>query len=606
MSLERALALENEARRRLGLERRRPDNDVGDGLVDFTSSDVLGQSTDPRLLARALEFGERHGAGARAARLLGGAATASRRAELAAREWLGGDVDALLFPAGYQANVTTIPALVGRGDVILSDALVHASLIDGARQSRAQTRVHRHLDTEHLAHCLERARGARRRLVLTESIFSMDGDTPDLAALAQLCRKHDAALFVDEAHAGGIVGPSGRGACSEVDFDGVTLVRLFTGGKALGAAGAFVVAAPEVVHFLAQASRGSVFSTGVSPLVAGALVAGIELAEAAEAARATLRERVEQLARALGREPGRGPILPHPVGDTERTMRLATELQSAGFDVRGIRAPTVPAGAERLRFVVRAAHTPDEIDGVARALREAERVAPPAPPVEVRSPAPEPVFVVGTDTDVGKTVASALLVRVARRLGAVRYLKPVQTGDDSDTETVARLAQSSAGERLEPIYHFALPASPHEAARAAGRTLERDALEAGFRQARAEAGDARLIVELAGGLLVPYDDAGYDQAAFLAAHAREVVLVARAGLGTLNHTQLTLEALERRGLVPRALILSGAPHPSNRATLAPLVRRLIELPHLPELTPGALDAWIDAHFESDGLRDLLP
>jgi dethiobiotin synthase len=203
------------------------------------------------------------------------------------------------------------------------------------------------------------------------------------------------------------------------------------------------------------------------------------------------------------------------------------------------------------------------------------------------------LFVVGTDTGVGKTVVAALLGRAAAGRGRVRYWKPVQTGAESDTREVERLAAGCALEFAEPAYRFELPASPHEAAAAEGTTIRMERLDARLDGLLATPGT--LIVELAGGLLVPLEE-GRLQIDWLASRRPPLVLVARSGLGTLNHTLLSIEALEARGLVPRALVLVGRPHPSNRATLE---RRtslpVVEVPPFEPLDPAILDDWLAGH-----------
>lgn len=608
--IERSLARENLWRRQRGLERKRTKKDVGgQGRHDFASSDFLDLRHDPRLRASADAFASRFGNGARASRLLGGSAKASHQVESAFRDWQNDGSHALLFASGFQANVSVIPELVGRGDVILSDELCHASLIDGMRMSRALVQVHRHLDLDHLEERLVRSRGARRRLIVTESVFSMDGDGADIPRLAELCRRHDAWLLVDEAHAGGILGPHGRGVCAEhLDvLRDVSLVRLVTGGKALGVSGAFVVGGKETIRALYQRARGHVYSTGVSPLVCGALCAAIGIVRDAEEERRKLFHNRDRLAKGLGVAPGLGAIVPYHVGAPELTMTLSKALYKEGFDVRGVRPPTVPEGTSRLRFVAHQAHEDPIIDALVDRIRQSESATTKDDaPITVRPEPHRPLFVVGTDTDAGKTVASAILMRIAKRLGPARYFKPMQTGrDDSDTRTVAGLAGLPADELFEPIYHFDKPASPHEAAREEGARVDRAHLEARYAETVRAVGDARLVVELAGGLLVPYDHDGYDQSDFLVDHAQELVLVARSGLGTLNHTRLTLEALANRGLKPRALLLVGEPHASNRATLANLVEHTIEIPRFDPLTPEALEAFVDERLEPDQLTRIF-
>jgi dethiobiotin synthase len=204
--------------------------------------------------------------------------------------------------------------------------------------------------------------------------------------------------------------------------------------------------------------------------------------------------------------------------------------------------------------------------------------------------------VAGTDTGVGKTVVSALLLRAARRTSRAAYWKPVQTGSDSDTATVGRLADALPHELLRPAYELALPASPHEAATSAGAALEPQRIAGAFDGLRRLLDDTALVVELAGGLLVPYR-LGYTQLDWLAREAAPLVLVARSGLGTLNHTLLSLESLRARHLEPRALFVVGEPHPSNRETLRAMggVASLFEVPLFEPLDTSALDAWLSTH-----------
>src|SRR6185436_16939336 len=273
------------------------------------------------------------GAGGRAARLLGGGCPLHERAESRAAEWLGADAG-LLFPSGYQANVGLLTALAGAGDAIISDEACHASLIDACRLSRARTLVHGHLDLEHAGQQLASSSGARRRLLITEGVFSMDGDGPDLLALAELAEEHDAWLVVDEAHSAAIVGPEGRGSWAAA--------RVVTGGKGLGVAGAFVVGSTALREHLVNRARPFVFTTAVAPPVAGALLAAMDLARSADELRRSACVRAGQLAESLGLPALAAANVPLIVGDTERTLRLALRLSALGLVVRAVRPPTVP------------------------------------------------------------------------------------------------------------------------------------------------------------------------------------------------------------------------------------------------------------------------
>jgi len=564
--------------------------------VDLGSNDYLGLARHPRVIEAAREAAARSGAGGRASRLLRGGSPDCAAAEEALAAWLGAEA-ALLFPSGYQANLGLLGTLVGPGDVVLSDRLAHASLIDAARLARARVLVHAHLDLEELARALERARGARRRLVLTEAIFSMDGDAAPLEALQELCARHDAWLVVDEAHSVGLVGPGGRGAAAELAArpDSRLAARLVTGGKALGVGGAFVVGSRALRAMLVNRARSFLFTTAVVPALAGALVAALEECARADAGRAHVRTLARGLARRLERPEPAGAIVPIAVGRPERALELAQSLAARGLWVPAVRPPTVPENGSRLRVVCHAFNQESELDELARAL---QRAAPPAPPparVE-GEPLGRALFVVGTDTGVGKTVVSALLLRAALRRGRAAYWKPVQTGDEDDGLTVATLAEAPPHARLPNAWRFPLPASPHEAAAAAGQTIDPQTIARGLEGLLRTLRGTDVVVELAGGLLVPYRATPtlVTQLDWLAELRPPLVLVARAGLGTLNHTLLSLEALRARHLEPRALFLVGTPHPSNRATLAAVagVPRVFELPPLDPLEPAALEAWL--------------
>ncbi len=568
--------------------------------VDFGSNDYLGLSRDPEVIA-AMARGTRLGAGGRSARLLGGGSALHAECEAAVAAWRGCET-ALLFSSGYQANVGLIGALVGRGDAVISDADNHASLIDGARLSRARVLVHMHLDMADLERALRAAAGARRRLVVTEGVFSMGGDRAPLAEIDALCRAHDAWLVVDEAHAAGLLGAEGAGAWAAAGVQGAhrMCARIVTGGKSLGVAGAFVAGSEALRAQLVHAARSFMFSTAPPPAVAGALLAAIGRCRSEHGLRETALSHAARLADILGLPAPGAAIVPVPVGDAAAAVELARAASEAGFYAPCVRPPTVPPARSGLRVVCHADHTVEQVDALARVLRSATP-APPEAAVDQRCASV--LCVAGTDTGVGKTVVSALLLRAARRRGFGTYWKPVQTGDDDDTATVAALSGAPARALLSNHAHFALPASPHEAAAAEGARVDVSALMQECERHRAEA-DGALVLELAGGLLVPLDmEPPFLQLDWLARLRPHVVLVCRSGLGTLNHTLLSFDALRARGLTPRALFLVGEPHPSNFATLRALtgVERCFELPAFDVVDAQALDDWLDRHDLEDCL-----
>ena len=333
---------------------------AGRSFLDFASNDYLGLGHRP-------DPGGDPGS-ARASRLVTGNLPVHRRAEQAFAEWVGLE-SALLFTSGYAANVGTVAGLMGRGDVVFSDELNHASLIDGSRLSRARIEIVPHRDLDALRRGLETC-DAERILVITESIFSMEGTHADLAALRDMTTAHGAWLLVDEAHSLGTMGPEGRGSCVAAGVRPDILVG--TLGKAMGSAGAFVAGSSSLRDALIHDARSFVFSTGIAPAVAAGLPARIDWLRQADEARALQAAHCGQLSdglRALGIEVrGSGPILGAIYGAPEAAVEAEHRLAAAGILARAIRPPTVPRGTSRLRIVPSAAHTRQDIEAFLEAL----------------------------------------------------------------------------------------------------------------------------------------------------------------------------------------------------------------------------------------------
>lgn len=588
-SLFEQLADEAESWRAAGLEREL----VVEEGVDFTSNDYLGLSRDPRIAAAVTEACATWGAGAPGARLLHGNLPIHRQAEDEAARWMDCEA-ALLFPSGWQANQALLTTFADRDDVLFCDALNHASLIDGARLSRARVEVYTHNDLDALAQALARHPAARRRVIVAEEVYSMDGDRAPVTALLELCDRFDAYLVLDMAHAAGLYEPQGLGSER-------ILARMFTGGKALGLAGAFVCGSRLVIDTLINHARSFVFTTAVPPMLAAALRRAMQIAQA-EPERAQTVFAHATLLRSLLQEsgieaPGESPIVPILVGDSGRALAVAEKVRDDGFAVRAIRPPTVAEGSSRLRIVVHATHSEQQVRSLAAAVVAAMQEEKRRAVVESPLPTPDPraLVVCGTDTDVGKTVVSALLVRAARRARQdPAYLKPIQTGRDSDTETVRALAEMETCSAPDPILWLPLPASVDQAAQNAGQEVQLAEILATTKERLASQHDAFWIVEGAGGLRVPWN-ARADQADFLQAMRLPAVLVARSGLGTLNHTLLTLEALAVRRIEVRAVFLVGDAHPGNHATLAARLPYLplFEIPRFKTLSPEHLDFWLE-------------
>jgi len=346
----------------------------GQALLSFASNDYLNLAGDPRLADAAAQAARADGFGASAARLVSGDLPAHRDLEAALARYLDREA-ALLFPTGYQANIGALTALAGPDDLIVSDALNHASIIDGCRLSRARVAVYPHNDVAAADALLQGGASARRRLLVTESIFSMDGDRAPLAALAELASRRAAALVVDEAHAFGVVGPSGRGVSAEAGV--VPDVLVATLGKALGAAGGVVTGSRILRDVLVNRARTFIFTTAPPAPVAAAATQALAIAAGAEgdqrrAHLATLaRSLAADLAR-LGRGTDRtGPIFPFLIGTDERALAVSADLRRRGLFIPAIRPPTVPPGTSRLRITLSAAHTQADLDRLVRALAEA-------------------------------------------------------------------------------------------------------------------------------------------------------------------------------------------------------------------------------------------
>ncbi len=351
----------------------------GRDLLCFSSNNYLGLANHPELLTAARRSLEVDGLGAGASRLITGTMDAHLEAEAALAAFVRAEA-ALLFGTGYTANVGALQALGGPDTLVLSDALNHASLIDGARLSRSSVRVYRHIDVAHLDALLhEHRRDARNAIVVTDALFSMDGDSAPLADLRRVADAHDAWLFVDEAHAIGVLGPEGRGLCAR---DGVVPdVLVGTLGKSFGVAGAFVAGSARLRDLLLHRARSFVYSTAPLPLAARAATAATRLVLEADDRRRRVLDHARRLRAglaSLGLEvpSGEGPIVPVRIGDAAATMALAAKLFDAGFLCQGIRPPTVPRGTSRIRLVPMATHSEADIDALIAAFERATRTGP--------------------------------------------------------------------------------------------------------------------------------------------------------------------------------------------------------------------------------------
>jgi 8-amino-7-oxononanoate synthase len=328
--------------------------DDGTAFVSFASNDYLGLNSHPAVVQAAHEALDRWGAGSGSARLIAGARPIHRALEQALAEWKAAE-SALLFPTGYAANLGVLSTFGGPGVTIFSDELNHASIVDGCRLARADVRTYRHADLDHLAAMLA---GAGRSVVVTDAVFSMDGDEAPLTELAALCHEHSALLVVDEAHA--VLGPHAELAPAEY-------LRVGTLSKFLGSSGGFVAGPREFTDLLVNRARSFIFTTASTPADAAAALAAVQVMRSPEgdALRTRLRALIDRVA------PGHpSPILPVVLGEETRAMESAAALLDKGLLVPAIRPPSVPAGTSRLRVTLSAAHTDDQVTRLLGALRE--------------------------------------------------------------------------------------------------------------------------------------------------------------------------------------------------------------------------------------------
>lgn len=350
----------------------------GRPVLVMCSNNYLGLADHPRVREAAAEAAKRWGVGSSGSRLISGNMTVHRRLEQRLAEFTGTET-ALLFGSGYLANTGTIPALTRPGDVVFSDELNHASIVDGCRLSRADVFVYDHCDLEHLAWGLRQARG-NGSLIVTDSLFSMDGDFAPLEDIVELARKHDARLMVDEAHAVGTVGPGGRGAVAKAGLTGEVDVIVGTLGKSLGAYGAYVACDTQMARYLVNAARSFIFSTAPAPPVAAAAAEALEILIEQPRRVQRLRQNSEFFRRELGRHgfevnPSGTQIVPLITGTSESAMKMTETALERGVFAQGIRPPTVQQGLCRLRLSVMASHKSDELRTAARILADAAKAA---------------------------------------------------------------------------------------------------------------------------------------------------------------------------------------------------------------------------------------
>jgi len=345
-----------------------------EGLKDFCSNDYLGLRNHPEVVKAAKKTLEEYGLGSGASQLVSGYTKYHRELEKKLAEFKG-TPDCVLFGSGYLANIGTIPILAGEGDLILSDELNHASLIDGCRMSKAERRVFKHRDYEHLEEILKERRGKFRRvLIVTDGVFSMDGDVADVKALYDITERYDCMLYIDDAHATGTIG-EGMGSLREFGLEWKeNVVIMGTLSKALGSYGAFVCGSKELIELLVNRARSLIFTTSIPPALCAGALKGLEIIEENPDMVEKLRRKAEEVFTNLKDLPYEvrfygTPIIPIIVGDEGKTYRIARKLLDRGIFLQAIRYPTVPKGKARLRLTVSLKYSDEDLEEPLEALR---------------------------------------------------------------------------------------------------------------------------------------------------------------------------------------------------------------------------------------------
>ncbi|MCI0423922.1 MAG: 8-amino-7-oxononanoate synthase [Acidobacteria bacterium] len=353
----------------------------GRTLVNFSSNDYLGLASHPRVKAAAQAAIEQFHASAASSRLICGNLAIHERLESRLAHFKQREA-ALVFSSGYLANLGILTALTGENDQVFSDALNHASIVDGCRLSRARIFVYRHLDLNHLESLLRGAPAARRRLLVSDAVFSMDGDVADLPGLAALAAAHDCLLMLDEAHATGVLGSTGRGIAEHFAergqmAPGKECVDLAMGtlSKALGSFGGFVACSSQLREFLINKARSFIFSTALPPSAAGAALESLQLIGEEPFRREALWKNLYDLKGRLGASgfdvtASETPILPVTFGEEATALRMSERLVERGCFVPAIRPPSVPKGTSRLRITLSASHSSEDVVGLAKGLSE--------------------------------------------------------------------------------------------------------------------------------------------------------------------------------------------------------------------------------------------
>jgi len=345
----------------------------GKPYLSFCSNDYLGLANHPKLIEALQQGAQNFGVGSGASHLVSGHFDAHHELEQTLAQFVGKPA-ALSFSTGYMANLGAVQALVGRGDTVFADKLNHASLNDAMQLSRAEVKRYRHNDVAHLAEMLAQTKSGRK-LIITDAVFSMDGDIAPVSELLALCEQNDAWLLIDDAHGFGVLGEGGRGAMSHFKLNSPRIIYMATLGKAAGVAGAFVAAEQVVIDTLLQAARSYIYTTASPPALSVAVLASLKLIREEDWRRERLQQLITQLRAGMRNLPWQlmessTPVQPLMVGSNEAALSLSEGLRERGIWVPAIRPPTVPQGTARLRITLSAAHEQKDVDELIGTLHE--------------------------------------------------------------------------------------------------------------------------------------------------------------------------------------------------------------------------------------------
>ncbi|MEW6201710.1 MAG: 8-amino-7-oxononanoate synthase [bacterium] len=538
------------------------------------SNNYLGLSTDPYVTRITKKYLERYGTGTGASRLISGnleilELLEEKLSRLKYKE------KTLLYPSGYMANIGAITAIAGAGDVIFSDRLNHASIIDGCRLSRARTIIYEHSEMNDLERKIRDTANFKNRIIITDSIFSMDGDMAPLMELAKIKEKYGAWLVVDDAHGTGAMGRGGAGVPDLLGVGKIVDIIVGTLSKALASQGGFISASENFYELLINTSRPFIYSTGLSPVCAAAALAALQVIEKNPRILKNLKKNTELLHKGLidtgfhltSRETHITSVI---IGDSKTAVEFSDELFKGGVYAPAIRPPTVEEGRSRIRITAMATHNEEDIEFALKVFHKVGTKFGLIPKKysgisasEITRTAkrrePRGIFITATDTGVGKTIITASLARCLTEQGLnVGVMKPVMTGaspDDpqSDTSILLRLSGVSTPIELATPLWFEEPLSPYAASINSTKKFSIDEILSAYRELQKM--HDFVVVEGIGGVLVPLTE-GFTVRELIRAMDLPALVVARAGLGTLNHTLLTLESLRNGNIAVRGVVLN--------------------------------------------------